>query len=213
MNRISFKSRLNLITAIAALMVVFVLHSQVLLAQGGASNPAKPRSGAAAGKPAAAKPTPAKRKTSAERRAERDAERKKRSEAQSTSPKDARKAEREKKDQAAAKPAAPAGAAAKPAAKPSSVGTGAIKAPVIPLGDFSALISQDSRLLRIRPKDAPDRQDINVIVGKEFSTEVSLDNKSMAAFDTIRVILSYDPEVLEPLAINDSSIASLIEGK
>ena len=213
MNRISFKSRLNLIIAIVALVAVFALHPQVSLAQGGASNPAKPRSGTAAGKPAAAKPTPAKRKTSAERRAERDAERKKRSEAQSTSPKDARKAEREKKDQAAAKPAAPAGAAAKPAAKPSSVGTGAIKAPVIPLGDFSALISQDSRLLRIRPKNAPDRQDINVIVGKEFSTEVSLDNKSMAAFDMIRVILSYDPEVLEPLAINDSSIASLIEGK
>ncbi|MCC6547522.1 hypothetical protein IT570_10180 [Candidatus Sumerlaeota bacterium] len=165
-----------------------------------AANPAKPGG--------AAKPTPAKRKTSAERRADRDAERKKRAEAKPNDPADQRKAERDKK--AAAATAAKA-APAKPA-KPASTTT-TIKAPVIPLGDFSALINQDTRLLRIRPKGAADRQDLNVIVGKEFSTEVSLDNKSMTPFEMIRVILSYDPEVLEPLAINDSSIASLIDGE
>lgn len=98
------------------------------------------------------------------------------------------------------RPAAAAPAAAAP------------KAPSGPaLGEFSVRVDQSSRMLVIRPQGKNDRQDISLIVGQELVTDISFDNKDLAGFDQFRVFLSYDPEYLEPLAINDSAIASSLK--
>jgi hypothetical protein len=168
----------------------------------------KPKQTQNAAKPAptpAAKPNDNKstRKTAEQKRAEREAKKK---EARK-SPSETRKKERETK-----KTTAPA--AAKPATGAKAGGTVAAPKVAAPsfLGDFTALSSQEQRLLRIHPAGAADRQDLSVIVGQEFSTEISLDNRNMTPFDEVRVILSYEPDYIEPLAINDGRIAMNLKG-
>ncbi|CAN5261121.1 hypothetical protein BH09SUM1_BH09SUM1_27560 [soil metagenome] len=120
-----------------------------------------------------------------------------------------------KKTGAPTKPAAaPAPAAApKPAATPAPAPAAAPAVPSGPaLGDYSLKVNTDARMLRLSPEGKEDRSDVTLILGQELVTNVTFDNKSQHPFDGIRVILSYEPELLEPLAINDKPIAGNIPG-
>lgn len=75
------------------------------------------------------------------------------------------------------------------------------------LGEFSVAVDAEASMLRIHPKGKSDRQDYLVIVGQEFDTEITLENRGMVPFDEFRVFLSFDPEYLEPMSVNDSTVA------
>lgn len=81
------------------------------------------------------------------------------------------------------------------------------------LGEYTVAIDTERRMLRLHPEGRADRQDALVTVGEEFTTDISYDNPSLAPFDQIRVLVSYDTESLEPVAINDAPIAPRLEGE
>ena len=90
----------------------------------------------------------------------------------------------------------------------------AAAAPAAPaLGEFKVIVDADSRMLRIHPAGKPDRQDMSVTIGEEFTTEITFDNRDVVPFDEIRVLLSYNSEFVEPLSIGDAAVASFIEGE
>ncbi len=53
----------------------------------------------------------------------------------------------------------------------------------------------------------------SVPVGDELETRLSLANPGKKEFQTIEIILQYDPRVLEPLRLDEEDIAPLIEGQ
>ena len=75
------------------------------------------------------------------------------------------------------------------------------------LGEFKARLDTESMMLRIHPEGRSDRQDFQVTVGEEFTTEISFDNQNLLPFQEIRVLLSYDTDYLQPMSINDSMLA------
>lgn len=81
------------------------------------------------------------------------------------------------------------------------------------LGEFNLNIDRESRLMRLNPQGKGDRQDLTVIVGDEFTTDVNFSNKDLIGFDGVRILLSYESDFLEPLAINDSPLAYALAGE
>lgn len=127
------------------------------------------------------------------------------------SPAEQRKSAREtRQNAAAAAKGAPKAAASAPKAAAS---VPVASAPPIPfLGDFKLAAPTETRMLRIHPAGLPDRQQVPVIVGGEFETEVTLGNSDLKSFNEIRIILSYEPDYLEPISLNDKALASSISG-
>jgi hypothetical protein len=82
------------------------------------------------------------------------------------------------------------------------------------LGTITGSVASDpdARLLRLNPEGKRDRQDLSVTVGEEFVTEVSLSNKKLVPFDQVRVFLSYPPDFMEPVSINDKVLAPFLQG-
>lgn len=80
------------------------------------------------------------------------------------------------------------------------------------IGEFSLNIDRTARMLRIHPEGKGDRQDLNVAINSEFSTEISFDNQALLPFTGVRVFLSYENDFLEPISINDNPISSYIKG-
>jgi hypothetical protein len=81
------------------------------------------------------------------------------------------------------------------------------------VGEFQLTVDADARMLRLHAQGTPERSDVEVIIGEEFVTEVGFDNKAMLPFDEIRIILSYDVDSVEPIALNDSDLAPFIDGE
>ncbi|MBI1290066.1 hypothetical protein GC173_02315 [bacterium] len=81
------------------------------------------------------------------------------------------------------------------------------------VGDYQMNVDAEARMLRIYEQGRPDNQQLQVIVGEEFVTDIGFDNKAQIPFDAVRVILSYDAETFEPVAVNDSAIAPSIVGE
>lgn len=76
------------------------------------------------------------------------------------------------------------------------------------LGEFNVqTLSENMRLLRIHPAGKTDRQDLQVNLGEEFTTEITMNNTDNSPFDELRILLSYETDFITPVAINDSPIA------
>ncbi len=73
-------------------------------------------------------------------------------------------------------------------------------------------IDENSRMLVLHPEDQSDRSDLNVTIGSEFTTNVTLHNRDMAPMDQLRILISYEPDFLEPVSINDSPISDHLRG-
>lgn len=80
------------------------------------------------------------------------------------------------------------------------------------LGTFSVVVDADARMLRLHPAGKPDRQNENIALSTDFVTEVTLDNRSLTPFDYVRILVSFDSDFIEPVAINDSALAPAIAG-
>lgn len=78
------------------------------------------------------------------------------------------------------------------------------------IGQFRLNVDQGSRMLRLQVDGQEDRATAQVIVGTEFVTNVNFDNQDNAPIDSVRVLLSYPTERVEPIAINDTPIADYL---
>lgn len=81
------------------------------------------------------------------------------------------------------------------------------------IGEFQSDIDEEARMLRIYEQGRPDRQQLQVVVGEEFVTDVGFDNKTQIPFDEVRVLISYDAATFEPLSIDDSGIADQLSAE
>jgi hypothetical protein len=81
------------------------------------------------------------------------------------------------------------------------------------LGELKLNIDRDARLLRLLVRGQEDRGTGSVLVGDEFITDAVFENEAGLGIDAVRVLLSYQTDFVEPIAINDSPIAGVIKGQ
>ncbi|MDK2973008.1 MAG: hypothetical protein PWP23_2763 [Candidatus Sumerlaeota bacterium] len=79
-------------------------------------------------------------------------------------------------------------------------------------GEFQLRASGDAMMLRLTPEGAPDMQNIDVIEGNEFTTDLLLDNPGNDPVDHLRVVLDFNPNYVTPVAINDSALKASVQG-
>jgi hypothetical protein len=80
------------------------------------------------------------------------------------------------------------------------------------LGQFTLNFDRGTRMLRLHVEGQEGPANVQIIVGTEFETQITLDNQDQTPFDAVRIILSYSPDDIEPIAINDSPIAGNMLG-
>ncbi|MBI5155009.1 hypothetical protein HZA57_07210 [Candidatus Poribacteria bacterium] len=125
-----------------------------------------------------------------------------------------------KKDQPAEKPGAqkgPAGKGKAPAKGPQKAAKGGKSSAGSSKGGISGgikVVTNPNNLkLRLLPEGGQVLQDIDVVEGTEFSTDVVLVNPVGRGVDKLRVVLTYSPAFLSPLSVNDTPILDRISGK
>jgi hypothetical protein len=101
----------------------------------------------------------------------------------------------------------------KQAAEP--VGTPAPPAPPVSAfsGDFSIVSDPDNLMLRLTPERQPDSQDLTVIQGENFVTDVVLSNRRRTPVNGFRIVIDYNPAYITPLKLNDGLIADRVSGR
>jgi len=71
---------------------------------------------------------------------------------------------------------------------------------------FSFKPAPDVAVLYVTPLQA------KLAVGEEFETRVSLSNPGKKEFQTVEVLLRFDPDVIEPIRLDEDAISPLLEG-
>lgn len=80
------------------------------------------------------------------------------------------------------------------------------------MNQFRIAADADALMLRLVPEGDAFRQDLDVIEGDEFTTDVLVSNPAGRSFDRVRLVIDYNPTVLAPIAVNDSAISHLVVG-
>ncbi len=78
-------------------------------------------------------------------------------------------------------------------------------------GDFSIASNPDNLMLRLTPE--PDSQDLTLIQGGNFVTDVVLSNRRRTPVTGLRVVIDYNPSYVSPLKLNDGLIADRVSGR
>lgn len=95
----------------------------------------------------------------------------------------------------------------------SSGGYTGAKASATAISSMAISIDRSARVMRLVP---PMKSDggfgFDARKGDEFWTHVQIESQSPTTFDTVRIVLSYPPDVVELTGINDHSIAKNIQG-
>lgn len=112
--------------------------------------------------------------------------------------------------QANAKGNTPATVKAKAPAKPTG-GSGGSKSSAPPV-EFKLQPNPNVNILYVEEVSKNPSLNMQVVEGNKFSTRVALRNARKSKFKTLEFSLRYDPDVLEPLGIDDSTIAELLSG-
>ena len=81
-----------------------------------------------------------------------------------------------------------------------------------PTNKFRIASGAESLMLRLAPQGDMYSQDLDVLEGDEFTTDLLVMNPRNKAFDRLRLVIDYNPSYLEPLAVNDAAIAGLVRG-
>lgn len=113
---------------------------------------------------------------------------------------------------------APAGAAGKdlktvkgktPAAKQAGGGSPARAVTTI---EFKMKANPNTNLLFVEGVGADPTLNIIATEGKNFTTRIGLENPRGTPFDKARISVKYDPAIIKPLGVDDSSLEGLLEG-
>jgi hypothetical protein len=76
--------------------------------------------------------------------------------------------------------------------------------PAAPSASFDLRANSNNLLLRLHAEGDPDNTDFDITEGGTFTTDVSLLNAGNRPFNTVRVIIDYNPSFIDPTVINDS---------
>jgi hypothetical protein len=85
-------------------------------------------------------------------------------------------------------------------------------APATGTSDPARRATGQNLMLRLTPENMPDTQNMDVIEGAEFITDILLVNPVNRPVDHLRVVLDFNPAYFSPMAINDSPIKNQIAG-
>jgi hypothetical protein len=80
-------------------------------------------------------------------------------------------------------------------------------------GDFTIVSDPDNLMLRLTPERQPDSQDLTVIQGETFVTDVVLSNRRRTPVNGLRVVIDYNPAYVNPVKLNDGLIANRVSGR
>lgn len=98
--------------------------------------------------------------------------------------------------------------------KSSSGGYTGAKASATAISSMAMSIDRSARVMRlVPPMKADGGFGFDARKGDEFWTHVQIESQSPTTFDTVRIVLSYPPDVVELTGINDHAIAKGILGE
>lgn len=66
-------------------------------------------------------------------------------------------------------------------------------------------------LLRIHGDGDANNTDLSVVLGEQFTTDVSLLNQEAKPFDNVRLVVDYNPSFVDPVVINDSPLLDYLK--
>jgi hypothetical protein len=80
-------------------------------------------------------------------------------------------------------------------------------------GEFSFSTNPDNLMLRLTPERQPESQDLTVLEGDVFVTDIVLSNRRRTPVNGIRIVLDYNPAYVTPQKLNDGQLADRISGR
>ncbi len=117
------------------------------------------------------------------------------------------KPQAQKRPDGKTKPAAPQKTAKGPKAAAGGKSKGGIS------GGIKVVTNPNNLKLRLLPEGGQVLQDIDVVEGTEFTTDVVLVNPVGLGVDKLRVVLDYGPAFLTPVSINDTPLSDRMAEK
>jgi hypothetical protein len=80
-------------------------------------------------------------------------------------------------------------------------------------GEFAFATDPDNLMLRLTPERSIDSQDLTVLEGDKFVTDIVLSNRRRMPVNGVRIILDYNPSYVSPVRLNDSLLSDRITGR